>query len=44
MPPIWGRATKGAAYRPSGEKVYLFNRQWKEAIADFEEIVYNKSK
>jgi len=23
--------------------VYLFNRQWNEAIADFEEIVYNKS-
>ncbi len=37
-----GRATKGAAYALRG-KVYLFNRQWKEAIADFEEIVYNKS-
>lgn len=37
-----GRATKGAAYALRG-KVYLFNRQWKEAIADFEEIVYNKT-
>lgn len=37
-----GRATKGAAYALRG-KVYLFNRQWDEAIADFEEIVYNKS-
>uniref|UniRef100_UPI00259B7E3B RagB/SusD family nutrient uptake outer membrane protein n=2 Tax=Bacteroidales TaxID=171549 RepID=UPI00259B7E3B len=37
-----GRATKGAAYALRG-KVYLFNRQWNEAIADFEEIVYNKS-
>ena len=23
--------------------MYLFNRQWNEAVADFEEIVYNKS-
>ncbi len=37
-----GRATKGAAYALRG-KVYLFNRQWNEAVADFEEIVYNKS-
>ena len=37
-----GRATKGAAYALRG-KVYLFNRQWNEAIADFEEIVYNKT-
>lgn len=37
-----GRATKGAAYALRG-KVYLFNRQWDKAIADFEEIVYNKS-
>lgn len=37
-----GRATKGAAYALRG-KVYLYNRQWTEAIADFEEIVYNKS-
>lgn len=37
-----GRATKGAAYALRG-KVYLFNKQWDEAIADFEEIVYNKS-
>lgn len=38
----FGRATKGAAYALRG-KVYLFNRQWNEAVADFEEIVYNKS-
>lgn len=38
----YGRATKGAAYALRG-KVYLFNRQWNEAISDFEEIVYNKS-
>ncbi len=37
-----GRATKGAAYALRG-KVYLFNRQWAEAISDFEEIVYNRS-
>lgn len=37
-----GRATKGAAYALRG-KVNLFNRQWDKAIADFEEIVYNKS-
>lgn len=37
-----GRATKGAAYALRG-KVYLFNRQWNEAINDFEEIVYNKT-
>jgi len=37
-----GRATKGAAYALRG-KVYLFNRQWDEAISDFEEIVYDKS-
>lgn len=37
-----GRATKGAAYALRG-KVYLFNRQWNEAIDDFEEVVYNKS-
>lgn len=37
-----GRATKGAAYALRG-KVYLFNRQWDEAVADFEEIVYNKT-
>lgn len=35
-----GRATRGAAYALRG-KVYLFNRQWAEAAADFEEIVYN---
>ena len=37
-----GRATKGAAYALRG-KVYLYNRQWEEAIADFEEIVYNRT-
>lgn len=37
-----GRATKGAAYALRG-KVYLFNKQWDEAVADFEEIVYNKT-
>lgn len=37
-----GRATKGAAYALRG-KVYLFNRQWDEAVADFEEIVNNKT-
>lgn len=37
-----GRATKGAAYALRG-KVYLFNQQWEEAAADFEEIIYNKS-
>lgn len=37
-----GRATRGAAYALRG-KVYLFNRQWDEAVADFEEIVYNKT-
>ena len=42
MPRISGRATKGAAYALRG-KVYLFDRQWDKAIADFEEIVYNKS-
>lgn len=47
LPVSWGasdlgRATKGAAYALRG-KVYLFNRQWDEAIDDFEEIVYNKT-
>lgn len=37
-----GRATKGAAYALRG-KVYLFDRKWSEAAADFEEIVYNKN-
>lgn len=36
-----GRATKGAAYALRG-KVYLYDKQWDKAIADFEEIVYNK--
>ena len=38
----YGRATRGAAYALRG-KVYLFNEEWENAIADFEEIVYNKS-
>lgn len=38
----YGRATKGAAIALRG-KVYLFNRNWQKAIADFEEVVYNKS-
>ena len=38
----YGRATKGAAYALKG-KVYLYNKDWKNAIAAFEEIVYNKS-
>lgn len=37
-----GRATRGAAYALRG-KVYLFDKQWDKAIADFEEIVYNKN-
>lgn len=38
----YGRATKGAAYSLRG-KVYLYAKDWKKAIADFEEVVYNKS-
>jgi len=38
----YGRATKGAAYALRG-KVYLYNKEWDKAIADFEEIVYNRS-
>lgn len=38
----YGRATKGAAYSLRG-KVYLFNEEWQSAIADFEEVVYNKT-
>lgn len=38
----YGRATKGAAYALRG-KVYLYNKEWTKAIADFEEVVYNKS-
>ena len=37
-----GRATRGAAYALRG-KVYLFDKQWDNAIADFEEIVYNRN-
>ena len=37
-----GRATKGAAYALRG-KVYLYNKEWDKAIADFDEIVYNRS-
>ena len=47
LPVAWadqdlGRATKGAALALRG-KVFLFNRQWEEAIADFEDVVYNIS-
>lgn len=38
----YGRATKGAAFALRG-KVYLYAKDWQKAIADFEEIVYNKS-
>jgi hypothetical protein len=38
----YGRITKGAAYALRG-KVYLYNKEWKNAIADFEEVVNNKS-
>ena len=38
----YGRVTKGAAYALRG-KVYLYNQEWQNAIADFEEIVNNKS-
>ena len=37
-----GRATRGAAVSLRG-KVYLFAGQWDEAIADFEDVVYNRS-
>lgn len=47
LPVAWpaddlGRATKGAAYALRG-KVSLYDGQWEKALADFEEIVYNKS-
>lgn len=47
LPPQWeesqyGRATKGSAYALRG-KVYLYNKEWQNAIADFEEVVYNKT-
>jgi tetratricopeptide (TPR) repeat protein len=38
----YGRATKGAAYALLG-KVYLYNKEWKNAITNFEEIVNNRS-
>lgn len=38
----YGRVTKGAAYALRG-KVYLYNKDWKNAISSFEEIVNNKS-
>lgn len=41
-PSHYGRVTKGAAYALRG-KVNLFQKKWTEAIADFEEIVYNKN-
>lgn len=47
LPVTWssedrGRATRGAAYALRG-KVYLFNQDWDKAVADFEEIVFNKT-
>ena len=38
----YGRATKGAAISLRG-KVYLYNKEWQNAINDFEDIVYNKT-
>jgi hypothetical protein len=38
----YGRVTKGAAYALRG-KVYLYSKEWKKAVADFEEVVYNRS-
>lgn len=38
----YGRATKGSAYALRG-KAHLYTRQWTAAIADFEEIVYDKT-
>ncbi len=38
----YGRATKSAAYALRG-KAYLYAKEWKNAIADFEEVVYNRS-
>lgn len=38
----YGRATKGSAYALRG-KASLYTKDWKSAIADFEEIVYNKT-
>lgn len=38
----YGRATKGAAVSLRG-KVYLFNKEWANAIQDLEDVVYNKS-
>ncbi|MDE6269416.1 MAG: RagB/SusD family nutrient uptake outer membrane protein, partial [Muribaculaceae bacterium] len=38
----YGRATKGAAVALRG-KVNLYNKQWQNAINDFEDIVYNKT-
>jgi tetratricopeptide (TPR) repeat protein len=40
--PDYGRATRGAAYALRG-KVFLYNKEWENAIADFEEVVNNKS-
>lgn len=38
----YGRVTKAAAYSLRG-KVYLYAKDWKKSIADFEEVVNNKS-
>ena len=37
-----GRVTRGAALALRG-KVYLYNQQWERAIADFEDVVYNRT-
>ena len=38
----YGRITKGAAVALRG-KVYLYNKEWQNAINDFEDVVYNKT-
>lgn len=38
----YGRATKSAAIALRG-KVYLYNKEWDKAIADFEDVVYNRT-
>ncbi|MDR0714972.1 MAG: RagB/SusD family nutrient uptake outer membrane protein [Bacteroidales bacterium] len=41
-PAEYGRATKGAAYALRG-KVYLYAKNWKKAVADLDEVAYNRS-
>ena len=38
----YGRVTKGAAKSLRG-KVYLYNKDWQNAINDFEDVIYNKT-